>query len=368
MASSFLEKIGIGKSTKVKPKKSKGREWFDSILFAVVAATLIRWAFFEAYTIPTPSMERTLLVGDFLFVSKMHYGPRTPKTPLQMPLTHQKMWFLPFKSYLDWVQLPQFRVPGFSEVKRNDVVVFNWPAEEEGHPLDLKTYYIKRCVAQAGDTLQIKDLQVNINGKPEINEGLLQYRYFILTDQTLSERTLQKFDITEAQMIQGGYIVWTTPETAKALKDQGFVNDVIMSKRPTGEGDPRIFPFSSLFKWNEDNFGPLVLPAKDMKIQLDTNNVITYGNTIVKYEGLNNATITDGKLYIDGQLQTEYTFKQNYHFMMGDNRHNSLDSRYWGFVPEDHIVGKAVLIWMSLDANGGLLNKVRWSRLFNIIR
>ena len=222
------------------PKKGFFKEWLDAIVFAVVAATLIRWAFFEAYTIPTPSMEKSLLVGDFLFVSKLHYGPRTPQTPLQVPLTHQKIWGTNLPSYSDALQIPSYRFPGFTSIKNSDVVVFNWPADE-GYPTDLKTNYIKRCVAIAGDTLQIKDTQVLINGKPLENPPKMQFRYYLLTKESLNERIFRSHEITDYYPIPEGYVVHTLPETAKKLKDLPFIARVIMDKQQAGMPDPN-FP------------------------------------------------------------------------------------------------------------------------------
>lgn len=354
---------------KKKPANTKElvKEWTDAIVFAVVAATLIRWAFLEAYTIPTPSMEKSLLVGDFLFVSKINYGPRTPETPLQVPLTHQKIWGTNLPSYSTAIQLPQYRFPGLQSIHNNDVVVFNWPAET-GYPVDLKTNYIKRCIGIAGDKLEVRDLQVYINGKPADNPAKMQYRYFVLAENAINDRVFKKYDITEFQAIEGGYVIWTTPETAEEFKKNSFIKDVILYKRPKGEGDPRVFPNNSKFNWNEDNFGPLVLPKKGWTIPLNENNIALYESTIANYEGNESVENKGGKLYINGQLATSYTFNQNYYFMMGDNRHNSLDSRFWGFVPEDHVVGKALFIWLSLDPNGGIIDKVRWRRLFSIIK
>ena len=350
-----------------KKKKSFAREWGDAILFAVIAASLIRWATFEAYTIPTPSMEKTLLVGDFLFVSKLHYGPRTPMTPLQVPLTHQTIWGTNIPSYSDAIQLKSYRLPGFSEVKRNDVVVFNYPPEEH-HPADLRTNYIKRCIGIAGDSIEIRDMQVYINGQAAENPEKMQFKYFLSTEQRLSEKFFLERDITDVIQWQGGYIVDTSPEKAKALASLDFIKEAMLLKDEPGKGDAEVFPHvPSKYEWNKDNFGPLYIPKEGATVAITPETLPFYEKVITGYEHNDNAEVRDGKLYIDGKEATSYTFKQDYYFMMGDNRHNSLDSRYWGFVPADHIVGKAVLIWMSTDPYGGFLDKIRWSRLFKTI-
>ncbi len=352
---------------KKKAPKSVLREWVDAVVFAVVAAALIRWLLLEAFTIPTPSMEKSLLVGDFLFVSKMHYGTRTPKTPLQIPLTHQYIWGTEIPSYSTLIQLPQYRLPGFSRVKRNDVVVFNWPPEEE-HPVDLKTNYIKRCVAAGGDTLSIRNLQVFVNGQPGENPEGLQFRYYLLTDGVqINERVLRTYRITEAIPIPGGYAVSTTPAVAAELAQLPFIKRVIREEEPDGDRSPDVFPHTTRLDWNKDNFGPLVVPAEGMTIALTPDNLARYGDMIRRYEGHDSLELTETELRIDGQALREYTFRQNYYFMMGDNRHNSEDSRFWGFVPEDHVVGKALFIWLSIDPNAPFLEKIRWRRLFTLI-
>ncbi len=343
------------------------REWVDAIVFAVIAATIIRWLFLEAFTIPTPSMEKSLLVGDFLFVSKVHYGARTPKTPLQMPLTHQKIWGTEIPSYVDWIQLPQYRLPGFSDVKRNDVVVFNYPPEFE-HPTDLKTNYIKRCVAVAGDVLEVKDTQVYVNNQPIENPPKMQFRYYLMTSDFINERTFRKYDISEFTRVQGGYLVMTTENTAEKLRALNFINDVRIMTMPEDQPNPRIYPDASEFPWNEDFYGPLHIPAEGETIDINEEMLTKYGFIIENYEKHDEVRIEDNQLFIDGQKINRYTFKQNYYFMMGDNRHNSEDSRFWGFVPEDHVVGKALFIWLSVDNTADLFNKIRWSRLFSLIR
>lgn len=352
------------KSANNKPK-SAAREWLDAIVFAVIAATLIRWLLLEAYTIPTPSMEKSLLVGDFLFVSKIHYGARTPATPLQVPLTHQKIWGTELPSYSELIKLPTFRLPGLSNVKRNDVVVFNYPVEFE-HPVDLKTHYIKRCVAVPGDTFEIRDMQVYINGEPGENPFNMQFRYYLKTEENINQRFFKTYDISmaEAHKLPGGYIVSSMPSTADEVKAAPFIENVIVDKYPEGQSNPRIFPSARYFAWNEDFYGPLLIPGKGMTIPITEENLVKYEMAILKFEGLDDVKIEGEKLFIDGNQVNEYTFKQNYYFMMGDNRHNSEDSRFWGFVPEDHVVGKALFIWMSLDQDESFLKKIRWNRIF----
>lgn len=372
------------KKEKEEKPKSKTREWFDAILFAVIAATLIRWLIMEAYTIPTPSMEKSLLVGDFLFVSKFHYGTRTPKTPIQVPLTHQKIWFTGIPSYVDWIQLPQYRLPGLSEVERNDVVVFNYPPEIE-YPTDLKTNYIKRCVAISGDTIKIEGKQVYVNGEALDNPPEMQFSYLVLSKNMLTERTLKKYDISDYDFFFSNdynayvYHMRLEPEIAEVLSSLPFISKVEPATITNGsfrdktqeDVEADIYPKNpEIFAWNSDFFGPVVIPAEGMTININDSTLALYGPVIQYYEH-NDDVVIDGKiLTIGGEEYNKYTFKQNYYFMMGDNRHNSLDSRYWGFVPEDHIVGKAFFIWLSLDANESLFNigdKIRWNRFFKLI-
>lgn len=370
-----------GPATNVKGKKSVTQEWTEAIGFAVIAATLIRWLIMEAYTIPTPSMENSLLVGDFLFVSKFHYGTRTPKTPLQIPLTHQKIWFTEIPSYVEWVQLPQYRLPGISHVKRGDVVVFNVPGMEENnwglprsqwkkYPTDLKTNYIKRCVAVAGDVLEIKDRQVIINGEPMENPPNMQYSYIVTSKDIINPRNLESFDLTyredydDPRVTEGNvyYRMHLTNEAVEKLRALPYIKSVELIKQ---EYNGSTFPNSNKFKWTGDDFGKLTIPKEGWTIQLNDSTLALYGSTIVDYDHNADAKITDGKLFIDGKEVTNYTFNQDYYFMMGDNRHNSQDSRYWGFVPEDHIVGKGFFIWLSVDKGKG---GIRWNRFFNLIR
>lgn len=354
--------------TQVKKKKSAAREWADALVFAVIAASLIRWLLLEPFTIPTASMEKSLLVGDFLFVSKMHYGTRFPRTPLQVPLTHQKIWGTNVNSYLDWIELPYYRLPGFTSVKRNDVVVFNYPSEFE-YPVDLKTNYIKRAVAIPGDVLEIKKTQIYINGEAGFNPKEMQFSYDVMTDRNLSPDFFDDYGINMDSYMPfsngSGYMVMATAESAEQLQKSPAVGSVTMRVDRSDFGDPRVFPDGAYFGWNKDNLGPLTIPAKDWTITMDADNLAKYAYTIENFEGHDNVEVRDNELYIDGQKVEEYTFRQDYYFMMGDNRHDSLDSRYWGFVPEDHIVGKAWFLWLSLDKHKSMFSKIRWSRFFN---
>ncbi|MCC5920101.1 MAG: signal peptidase I [Cyclobacteriaceae bacterium] len=352
----------FGKSKDKKPK-SPTREWVDAILFAVIAATIIRWLLLEAFVIPTSSMEKSLLVGDYLFVSKIHYGPRTPKTPLQIPLTHRKIWGTEIPSYVDWIQLPQWRLPGFTSIKRNDVIVFNYPMEHQ-YPTDLRENYIKRCIGMPGDVVELKNLQVYINGEKGENPPEMQFQYFIPTSETINERIFRQNNVSEVMRVNGGYALMTSAERAARLEKQSFINEVRRIEKDDTRVNNRIFPDVNRFPWNEDNFGPLWVPQKGITIEITPDNLSKYGLVIKEYEGLRSVEIVSNELFIDGNKVENYTFKQDYFFVMGDNRHNSEDSRFWGFVPEDHVVGKAAFVWLSLDPQESFLNKIRWNRIF----
>ncbi|MBL0104264.1 MAG: signal peptidase I [Bacteroidetes bacterium] len=362
--------LGVWFLLKPRPgqRKSFWREWVDAIIFAVIAATIIRTFFIEAYTIPTPSMEKSLLVGDFLFVSKVSYGARVPMTPLSFPFAHHTMPFFGGKSYLEWIKVGYHRLPGFGHIKHGDCVVFNWPAENEGRPIDKKENYIKRCIGVSGDSLIIRDRQVYINGKIYTNPDRSQSSYRVVTDGTgFSEQVIERLRLYDGQRLSANeFTLFLTSKEAEELRGFVSVKSVEANTFPAGMTQDGIFPFESERHWNLDNFGPVWIPKKGVTIKIDSSNIGIYRKAIGEYEH-NTLEERGGKIIINGKESTEYTFKMDYFFMMGDNRHNSADSRFWGFVPEDHIVGKAVFIWMSWETNASFFNKVRWGRLFHTI-
>jgi signal peptidase I len=385
-----------------RPKKSAAREWFDAIVFAVVAALIIRTYVFEAFTIPTSSMEKSLCVGDYLIVSKIHYGPKRPNTPLSFPFVHNT---LPFsttkKSYVEWIKLPYHRYPGISTIKRNDPIVFNYPAGDTvcdkfqssvsyydlireygrekvwndhvtfgkviAHPVDKRENYVKRLIGMPGDKLQIIDGVVYINGEQGFQPENMQFNYTVTTTGNgINKRILDKYNITEAYRGSNPNeaILNISEKVAEELRQLSFITSAERNITPAGEGiNYEIFPHRpDLYPWNVDNYGPIVLPKKGETIQLTLENLPLYERIIHAYE-LHDLQVKGDQIYIDGQPADSYTFAMDYYWMMGDNRHNSADSRYWGFVPENHIVGKAVFVWLSVDkVNGG----IRWRRMFRI--
>lgn len=380
---------------KEKSPKSKLREWIDSIIFAVIAATIIRWLVMSSYVIPSASMEGTQMTGDYLFVSKLHYGTRTPQTPLRLPLTDNQIWGTNLPSYLSWLQLPAYRLPGISKIKRNDVVVFNWPADSIPRPTDMKTNYIKRCLAIAGDTFLIKNTEVFINGKKASPPPQMYFLYQLVTTHQISPRVFRQYDIyfggensnfaTLNAQHQPVYYLHTTPQNIQKLQQQ-LGPMLVMAKmlsRKANEGSQEIYPKSYWNKlgqqqgkpfapvhiaWNQDYFGTLIVPKQGMTVPMTKENIMVYGPIIKEYEYHSEVVIAQdfSQVSVGGTPIKTYTFRQNYYFMVGDSRHNSIDSRYWGFVPEDHIVGKAWFTWLSLDPNRGLFQgKIRWDRMFN---
>lgn len=377
-----------------KKKKVWWREWLDALVFAVVAATIIRTFFIEAYTIPTGSMEGSLLVNDYLFVSKMAYGPRTPMTPLAVPLVHNTMPLVGGESYTDAVQWKYHRWPGFGKVERYDVVVFNFPngdtvieeAPNEDYyqacrargrdviigsyniitrPIDKKDNYIKRCMGVPGDKLQIVNGIVYVNDKPAKVFPHSKISYIVRTNgNLLDEEVLADNDVVVQKSEGGGYLLEIPNDKVAIVKQLPGVIDVQPYVIPAGSTLDDAFPHDPTnYKWNRDNYGPFIVPKKGATVALNKQNLSFYRRIIYKYEG-NKLEERDGKIFINGQEATSYTFKMDYYWMMGDNRHNSLDSRYWGFVPEDHIVGKASFVWLS---HKNSLFNMRWKRLFHSV-
>jgi signal peptidase I len=430
-------------------KKSWGREWGEAILFAVVAASIIRSFTFEAFTIPTPSMEASMKVGDYLFVDKFTYGTRLPMTPVSIPFFHNAIPGGLTNSYVEWFSLPYMRTPGFGKVERFDPVVFNFPngdtvlvdpyyvghnyyellrneaitlsggnvdvylADKEKYdamarnnfneklickscrentpggrgnlkiggtrhrPLDKKEMYIKRCIGLPWETLEVRDGQVYINGSAIENKVGMMWNHLISVSSpsaiTKLQREFGKLN-SEIQMAnQDGNLLLVPLTTDEANKMRGMSSDfpaVFQFQDTTSDRSLSIYPNSADYpfsEWTSDRFGPLTIPAEGMTIEMSHDAFVRYGRVIGAYEG-NSIQEKDGKIFINGQEAATYTFKQNYYFMMGDNRHHSADSRFWGFVPEDHIVGKAVFTWFSkenMDYHGS--NKIRWDRIFHLV-
>lgn len=352
----------------VKPKKSKIREWLDAIVFAVIAATVIRGLLFSAYAIPSGSMEGTLLTGDYLFVSKFAYGPKMPVTPVSIPFLESRIGKGKVKTYWDGIQFPYFRLPGLGKVKRGDVVVFNYAPDAGNNPVDMRVHYIKRCLGTPGDVISIVDSKVYINNEPFRNAPKTQTSYLVSTDgNDINPELLRDLKIEIYQQLNLSDYVMIIPAANyagfKSLQNIRSITEIIA---PKGQYDENIFPQSSLFKWNQDNFGPLKIPAKGWTVSLNDSTMALYGKAIEMYE--NNKVSRSGKdILINDKKVDSYTFKMDYYWMMGDNRHNSEDSRFWGFVPEDHIVGKAMITWMSINNTETPLKKIRWERILKTI-
>lgn len=380
-----------------KPKQKKGffRELINDILFALIAVTIIRGLFVEAFAIPTGSMENSMLIGDHLFVSKFHYGARTPQTPIQFPLAHQTLWGIRLfgkevPSYTDIIQLPSYRLPGLRKPRRGEPVVFNYPPDyEKGFPTDMKTFYVKRCLAIPGDTFEVRNKQVYVNGEASENPPNMLTSFFVEADRGVHERYMRELGITDytdenpmdtyatnavpeyTYKGKRGFYIHTTQEKAQQLAQYNFVQGVEEVFYHPGE-DAGIFPKDSQFDWSRDFFGPLVMPTKGMTIDLTPENVALYGEAIKEYEHNDDVVINSNyEVSIEGQKIDTYTFKQGYYFMIGDNRHNSLDSRSWGLVPYDHIVGKPLFIFWSVDRtdpNAGFFQRLRFNRMLDLIK
>ncbi|NHA05702.1 signal peptidase I [Mucilaginibacter sp. HC2] len=350
-------------------QKSTTREWAEAVIFAVVAATLIRSLFIEAYTIPTPSMESSLLVGDFLFVSKINYGARLPITPVAFPFAHHTMPIIGGKAYWNGIKLPYFRLPGLGDIKKGDVVVFNFPMDADSpfyRPVDKRENYIKRCQGTPGDTLSLLNAKVYVNDEAAITPSHGEMEYMVRNDGSSFNRQLARdLHLSDIQQFTNqDFMMNMTAQSAALLKQQAGIKSVRPNIRFNGVYDPEVFPHNPKFRWNVDNLGPIIIPKKGWTVKLDSLTLPIYRRAIEVYEQ-NKLQVNDNHISINGKPADSYTFKLNYYWMMGDNRHNSEDSRFWGFVPEDHIVGKALFVWMSWDAE---THKIRWSRVMRMIK
>ncbi len=378
----------------LQPKSASG-DWVSSILFAVVAATIVHTYFIQPFTIPSSSLEKSLLVGDFLFVSKFHYGARIPMSTVATPMVHDTIPVLKKKSYLfddrfdkkntSWknkLQLPYLRLPGFEDIERNDIVVFNQPADtllnmniftpdrNYYKPIDKKTNLVKRCVGVPGDSLEIIDGYVYINGqKNELpDRAKLQFAYNIelkgnFTAQQIFE-ALERYDITDSpyQVGPSTIVVQATEASIAKAKNNPYFSKISRRAAPKGGDSNALFPRAPEYAWSYDNFGPIYIPEEGKTVELNLEVLPLYKRVITEYEG-NSLQVNGNQILINGAPATSYTFKQNYYWMMGDNRDNSVDARAWGYVPFDHVVGKPVFIWMSWD---GLRNP-RWERWFTTV-
>ena len=379
-------------------QKSSGREWAEAIIFAVFAAAFIRMFLIEAYTIPTSSMEGSLKVGDFLFVSKAHYGIRTPKTVLMLPLLHNRIPGMNAESYISKPNLPFYRLPALTKIKRYDPVVFNYPegdsvyvfpertwsisdfrrgaidqqrwmqiktgqAELVVRPVDKKDHYIKRCIGLPGDSLQVIDRQVHINGEPAQNPSHMQFLYRINSPSgSVNVDKLDEMGVNVAEGSAQQGVFFLDGEQVEKIKqfEPGITLEVISFPSKPGQYYPH--DAEHFGSWTNDNYGPIYIPKMGATVAISPENIALYKRAITIYED-NTLEQKDGKIFINGQEANTYTFKMDYYWMMGDNRHNSEDSRVWGFVPQDHIVGKPLFIWFSTK-NGNMFNGVNWSRIF----
>ena len=385
-------------------KQTKVVEWVDAIIFAVIAATFIRLFFIEAYTIPTPSMEKSMMVGDYLFVSKTAYGPKMPNTPISFPFVHHTLPLTrSIPSFSTLIHYPYRRIAGTGKIKNDDVVVFNFPEgdtvavnmQETSYyelvrmygrnrvwgdkgtfgdiiyrPVDKRENYIKRCIAIPGDSLKIVKGLVYINGKPQKEIPGIQYKYLVTTNgSAINKNILEKLEITRSE-IQGSdsrYFLSLTADQARKMDNLKFIQSKERVISPADQRNPALFPDDPEFGWNLDHFGPVWVPKKGVTINITVSNLPLYKRIIAVYEE-NDLMVKGDRIYINGTPVSTYTFKMNYYWMMGDNRYNSADSRYWGFVPEDHVVGKASFVWLSLDKNKSFLSKIRWNRFFRSVK
>lgn len=376
-------------------------EWLDAIVFALVAVALINTYLFQNYKIPTSSLEESLLVGDRLLVSKLAFGPRNPMTPLAFPLAQHTLPGTSVKSFFENPQWDYKRLKGFGEVKNDDIVVFNFPTGDTAltkvtnpdyyalcrsygrqtiidnpdqfgeivwRPVDRRDNYVKRCVALAGDDFKMVDGQVFINGKAQAEIPTLQHGYRVSTTGLLNPLVLKELGVTSEDLHSQGnhYYIMMTEGTAEKIRKFSVVKSVDRDIRPAGQYASDVYPHSTAYPWNRDNYGPLHIPAAGETVKLTTTNLPIYKRLISVYEG-NDLKVEGNTITINGEVTNEYTFKMDYYFMMGDNRHNSLDSRFWGLVPEDHVVGRPAFVWLSLDTEKSFPSNIRFDRFFKFV-
>ena len=376
-------------------------EWTGIVLLALICSFGIKVLLVETYKIPTPSMEETLLAGDYIFVSKLAYGPRLPETPLAVPFYHNTM---PSgkKSYSERLRMPHKRLKGFSRVKRGDIIVFNFPEGDTmvvqypgqnyyslvrqygrdyilsefdivTHPVDKRENYIKRCVALPGDTLQISQGKVMVNGSMRPELPLQKFKYYVATrGEPLPDPLLDSLKILKSAVtynpINSLHVLYLAKENVSALRSSPKVRSISRYMEPTlSFQNQEIFPHSNHFRWTGDNFGPLTIPSRGDTIELDLLNLPIYRRIISTYEH-NRLEVLDGVIHINDSVTNSYVVKMNYYFVMGDNHHNSADSRYWGFVPEDHLLGKAVIVWFSVKPDTPFIGGLRKERIFRSIK
>jgi signal peptidase I len=400
----YTLKLSYIEDRDLKPKSSSG-EWISSILFAVVAATIVHTYFMQPFTIPSSSLEKTLLVGDYLFVSKFHYGARTPMTAVALPMVHDSLPLVKNKSYLSKPQIPYFRLPGFQDIKRNDIVVFNWPVDtlvdirpgfmkgSVQKPIDKKSNYVKRCVGIPGDSLEVRDGYVFINGKQNTlpDRAKIQFAYKVISKNALvaaqngrytnfpARVLLERYGITEIGLMDINqeeqlftHRATLTNEAAEQLKNYPGVVSVERYLLPNSFRDPEIFPYSPSTSFNNSNFGPIYIPKLGVSVDITVESIPYYKRIIEVYEGsemgIDNKISQSGiQVLLNGEPITEYTFKMDYYWMMGDNRDNSQDARAWGYVPFNHVVGKPVFVWFSSDKFKSFPKNIRWERMFTTV-